>query len=105
MKRFALTLLPVLFAMIVLAQGEVQLNIRLYPLQTIEVKQNLFSDHFFDNIDAFGTTRYVVKRLDGWEQETNVQAAPTKEDPIMSGHAPIEMEQYLADVLYSIEPL
>lgn len=105
MKRFALTL-PVLFAMIILAQAQVKLTIKLYPVQTIEYSHQFPDNHQVENLEIFGTTHLVINRLDRrYDLDTDIVSDQVRHNRLLNAYAPVEMEQHLADVVYSIEPL
>lgn len=107
MKRFVLTL-PVLFVMAVLAQAQVKLNIKLYPIQTIELNTPLPGKPLVQDLETFGTTHLKVNKLDLRDDSHTTAVNPVKHEEkgqLLGAYAAIEVEQHLADVVYSIEPL
>lgn len=105
MKRIALTL-PVLVAMMVLAQAQVKINIKLYPVQAIAYNDAHMDSTFANQVNSFATTAYVINKIDRTTRVTTRKTAPVnksfKNDNIV--YVPKETEQHLVDVVYSIEP-
>lgn len=104
MKRIALTLL-LLVAMMVLAQAQVKINIKLYPVQAIAYNDAHMDSTFTNQVSSLATTAYVINKIDRPNRVIMRKGAPLNkpaENNII--YVPKETEQYLVDVVYSIEP-
>ncbi|MFB5946986.1 hypothetical protein [Albibacterium profundi] len=105
MKRIALTL-PVLVAMMVLAQAQVKLNIKLYPVQAIAYNDAHMDSTFANQVNSFATTAYVINKIDRPTRVTIRKESPRNKSHKKNNvvYVPKEKEHLLVDVVYSIEP-